>query len=55
MVESIKIWIVWHLPRWMVYWASIRLVAHATQWAYSDQIVPDLRAMDALKRWERAT
>jgi hypothetical protein len=51
MIEKIKLWIVWHLPRWMIYWSSIRLMANATQGKYSNQIVPELLAMDALKRW----
>jgi hypothetical protein len=45
--------LVWRLPRWLVYWCAIRLVAHATTGRYSDQVVPDLRAMDALERWEK--
>lgn len=51
-----KIWmaIAWRLPKWLVYWCFIRVVAHATTGAYSSQIVPDLTAMDALKRWEEA-
>jgi hypothetical protein len=52
MIEKIQPWIVWRLPRWMVYWSTIRLLAHATQGKYGNQIVPDLLAMDALKRWE---
>jgi len=39
------------LPRKLVYYASIRLMAHATTGKYSSQIVPDLTAMDALQRW----
>lgn len=42
------------LPRNLVYWCAIRLMAHATQGRYSTQVVPDLSAMDALKRWEAA-
>lgn len=44
--------IAWAMPRWLVYWCSIRLMAHATTGQYSSQIVPDLTAMDALKRWD---
>ena len=46
--------IVWRLPRQVVYWAAIRVIAHATQGPYSSQNVPELRAMDALQRWDRA-
>jgi len=48
-----KIWmkIAWLLPRRLVMWCAIRLIAHATQGEYSNQEVPALGAMDALKRW----
>ena len=51
-LEKMRLAFVWRLPRWLVYWCAIRLIAHATQGAHSNQIVPDLSAMDALKRWE---
>ena len=40
------------IPRWLVYWASVRLIAHATTGKYSSTIVPEITAMDALKRWD---
>jgi len=52
--EKIMLAIVWHLPKKLVYWCAIRLMVHATVGQYSSQIVPDLNAMDALKRWETA-
>ncbi len=45
--------IVWWLPKWVVYWCSVRLMAHATTGKWSKQVVPELTALDALKRWER--
>lgn len=51
MKEKIAIFIAWHLPRRLVMWCAIRVIANATQGEYSAQIVPDLRAMDALQRW----
>jgi len=54
MKEKILIFIAWRLPKSIVMWCSIRLIAHATQGQYSNQIVPELNAMDALKRWETA-
>lgn len=42
------------LPRRVVYWAAIRLMAHATQGRWSSQNVPALRATDALQRWDEA-
>ena len=50
--EKIEMKIVWALPRWLINWASVRMIAYATQGEYGDTIVPELTAMDALKRWE---
>jgi hypothetical protein len=54
MKEKILMFIVWRLPKSIVYWCAIRLGAYATQGQYSNQVVPDLKLMDALKRWEKA-
>ena len=50
-VDRFVRWLAWKLPKRLVLWAAIRVVANATQGAYSDQVVPDLTAMDALDRW----
>lgn len=50
--EKFMVWFVWLLPRNLVYWCSIRLIAFATQGEYGNTIVPELNAMDALKRWK---
>ena len=52
MKEKILMFITWRLPKSLIYWCAIRLEASATQDQYSNQIVPDLLFMDALKRWE---
>lgn len=44
-------WLAWKLPRQLVYFAAIRLIAHATTDPYSYTIVPELTAMEALARW----
>ncbi len=49
--ETLLIKLAWLLPRGVAYWAAIRVMAHATQGKYGNQVVPDLTAMDALKRW----
>jgi hypothetical protein len=54
MKEKFQIWCAWHLPKWLVKWAAIRLVAHATSGEYDTTIVPELSAMDAIKRWDSA-
>lgn len=51
MAEKIAMYIAWRLPRRLVMWCAIRVIAHATQGEYSSQIVPELSAMDALQRW----
>ena len=45
-------WIVWKLPRRIVYWSALRLGAYATQGKYSNQEVPALTFMDAIDRWK---
>lgn len=50
-MERVQMWIAWKMPKWLVYWCSVRLLSYATVGKYSSQIVPDLTVMDALKRW----
>lgn len=50
--ETVPFWIAWRLPKSLVYWCAIRLNAHATMGTYGSQVVPELRAMDALDRWD---
>jgi hypothetical protein len=49
--ENFSRWLAWKLPRQLVYWCAIRLIAHATQGKYSATVAPDLGAIEALKRW----
>jgi hypothetical protein len=44
--------LVWRLPRVIIYWATIRLAAHATTGQFSATNPNDLSVMEALKRWE---
>jgi hypothetical protein len=41
------------VPSQLAYWCAIRVIAYATTGKYSNQVVPDLTAMDALQRCER--
>ena len=50
--DRICMFIAWHLPSNLIKWSAIRLMAFATIGKYSDTIVPELTAMEALKRWE---
>lgn len=52
--EAFLIWIAWRLPKSLIKWCAIRLMAHATVGEYANQVVPELMAMEALKRWETA-
>lgn len=51
--ENICIWIAWRLPKEIVKWAAVRLIAHAASGEYKDEEVPNLRAMDALEAWDK--
>lgn len=46
-----KIWTANKLPRWLAYWAAIRVATHATTGEYSDQVVPELSFTEGLERW----
>jgi hypothetical protein len=50
--EKLLIKFVWHLPRELVMWCYIRVAAHATTGKHANTVVPELRMMDALKRWD---
>lgn len=49
-MEKFWMWVAWRLPRQLAYWATVRVVAHATTVGHEE--VPELKAMDALRRWE---
>jgi hypothetical protein len=42
----------WRMPKPLVMWCAVRLMANATQGAWSGQVVPELTAIDALQRWK---
>jgi hypothetical protein len=50
--ERFWMFVAWKLPRTLAMWAAVRVIAHATTGPYGDTVVPDLSAMDALKRWD---
>lgn len=49
----LALWAAGLLPHWLVMWASIRLISHATTGKYGDTDPGKLSVMDALKRWEQ--
>lgn len=51
--NKLRLWFIWKLPRSLVYYCAIRLIAEATSGPkYGNTIVPELTACDALKRWD---
>lgn len=52
--DKLQMWLAWHLPKWLVKLAAVRLIAHATTGQYGSTVVSELTAMDALKRWDVA-
>lgn len=51
-MDAFWMWLAWRLPKPLVKWATVRLGAHATTGAYGHEVVPELRFMEALRRWE---
>jgi len=55
-IERVKMWVAmivaWALPRRICYWCAMRIGANATQGQYDNQIVSDLKFMDAMRRWD---
>ena len=51
-MEKMWQWLAYRLPRDLIRWCLVRGIANATSGRYSDQVVPDLKAMDMLARWE---
>jgi hypothetical protein len=49
--ETFVMWLAWKLPRYLVYLCAVRVLAYATTGKYSTQAVPELNALEALKRW----
>lgn len=47
------VWLGYHLPMWVKYWAANDLVAKASSGEYGSTNVPDLTAMEVLKRTGR--
>lgn len=50
-LERVGRWIAWRIPRSLVYWCGIRLLAHGTTGEWSNTVVPQLTLSDALQRW----
>lgn len=40
------------LPRWLIKWATVVLISEVTTGKYSDTVVPELTAVEALRRFD---
>ena len=52
MKQPFSMRVAWWLPRRLVYFCAMRLMAHATTGKYETTVVPELTAMDALDAWD---
>ena len=56
-MRQLREWLEWKvaflLPRRIAGLAAVRVVAEATTGRYSPTVVPELPAMEALRRWDR--
>jgi len=50
--ERLSHWIAWHLPKWVVYYATIRLWVYSSTGPRSADPAPDITVGDALHDWE---
>ena len=50
--EKFMFWLVWKLPRKLIYLASIRLIAKATTGKNSHKCPDEINVMEALKEWD---
>lgn len=52
MRETILIWLAWHMPKELVKWAAIRMMATASaNEKYRDTAASELTCFDALEVW----
>lgn len=51
MSERFWFWLAHRLPRKLVYFAAIRLMAHATTGKWGAEVTPCVTGVDMLKRW----
>lgn len=54
LLEHFIMRLAWKLPRRLVTWCFIRVVAAATTGCFSSTILPSLNVVDALKRWDES-
>ena len=47
-----RYWLVWMIPRKVVYYCGVRLWCHATTGKYSDTVADEVTMNEILTRWE---
>ena len=52
-VDDLCLTVAGMLPPRLVYWATIQAMAETTTGEYGSTVVPELRAMEVLKRYDR--
>jgi len=50
--EYAALWCARRVPHWLRYWVCVDAIARSTTGRYEQTVVPDLAAMDVLKRLE---
>jgi hypothetical protein len=53
LLEEAYMWLAWHLPKRLVYWCAIRLMAHATVGQYGSDHPDSVSVIQALNRWDK--
>ncbi len=51
MWDRFCMWLAWKLPRRLVKWCALRLMANATTGDHGHHIVSEVTILDALDRW----
>lgn len=50
--EKVLQFIAWRMPRKLVMWCAVRLIAHATTGRWGHELTPECKALTALQRWD---
>jgi len=52
-LESLlKMWIVDHLPRWVIYYSIVKAGVYACSGKYSKQVLSQVTLIQVMRRWE---
>jgi hypothetical protein len=54
MISRFYVWLAWRLPRKLVMWCGIRIMAAGCTGVHYAQDVDTLTAVEALRRWEKS-